>query len=71
MEQERIQKKTLEGHFEGKRMDGRPRVQWEEMVKRDARNLLDVGNWRKMAIQRDEWKAIIEEAMVRTKTEKT
>ena len=35
---------TLEDHFDVKRMVGRPRVQWNEMVNGDARNLLDVRN---------------------------
>ena len=45
-------------------MVGRPRIQWEEMVKFDAKNLLGIRNWRTKASHRDDWKALIREAMV-------
>ena len=47
----------------------RPQLRWEEMVKRDARNLLNVSNWRTMA--RDECKRRIEEAMVWKRVEES
>ena len=59
MEEWRIPRKVLEGHFDGKRMVGRPRIQWEEMVTVDAKNLLGIRNWRTMARHRDDWKALI------------
>ena len=52
MEEGRISRKVLEGHFGGKRMVGRPQIQWEEMVTVDAKNLLGIGNWGTMARQR-------------------
>ena len=69
MEEGRISRKVLEGHFGGKRMVGRPRIQWEEMVTVDEKNLLDIRNWRTMARHRDDWKALIGEAMVRRRAE--
>lgn len=69
MEEERIPRKVLDGHFGGKRMVGRPRIQWEEMVRVDAKNLLGIRNWRTMARRRDDWKALIGEAMVRRRAE--
>ena len=49
MEEKRISRKELGGHFSGKIMVGRPRVRWEEIIKRTARNTLYVKNWRMMA----------------------
>ena len=46
MKEGRIPKKTLAGHFGGRRMTGRLRVQWEEVFKCNARTMLDVRNWR-------------------------
>ena len=39
-------KEKLEGNFNGKRINNgcQTRVQWEDMVNRDTRNLLDVRN---------------------------
>ncbi|PSN35662.1 hypothetical protein C0J52_24845 [Blattella germanica] len=50
-------------------MVGRPRIQWEEVVRVDAKNLLGIRNWRTMARRRDDWKALIGEAMFRRRTE--
>ena len=68
MEGERIPRKVLDGHFGGRRMVGRPRIQWEEMVRKDAKDLLGIRNWRTMARNREEWKVLIGEAVVRRRT---
>ena len=52
-------------------MVGTPRIQWEEVVKVDAKNLLGTRNWRTMARHRDDWKALIGEAMVWRRAEET
>ena len=49
-------------------MVGRLRIQWEEMLRKDAENLLGIRNWRTMARNREEWKVLIGEAMVRQRT---
>ena len=46
-EEEGSQEKDLAGHFVTKILVGKPRVLWEEMVKTDARKLLDVMSRRK------------------------
>ena len=50
-------------------MVDRLRVQWEEIINRNVRNLLDVRKWRTMVRRRNEWKTRNEEAMVRTRVE--
>ena len=42
MEESRIPRKALEAHFGGKKIIGRPWVEWVKMVKGNARDLLDV-----------------------------
>ena len=49
-------------------MAGRPRIQWEEMVRKDAKDLLGIRNWKTMARNREEWKVLIGEAMIRRRT---
>ena len=52
-------------------MFGRRQVQWEEMIKRNAKNLLDVRKLGTMARHRDEWEVLIKETMVRMMTEES
>ena len=68
MEGERIPRKILDGHFGGRKMVGRPRIQGEEMMRKDAKDLLGIRNWRTMARNREEWKVLIGEVMVRRRT---
>ena len=44
---------SLGKHFGGKRMIGRPWIKWKKMVKMHAKDLLDIRNWKKMAMLRD------------------
>ena len=69
MEEDRIPREEFEGYFGGKIMVSRPQVQWEEMFKCDARNLLYFRNWRTMAKLTDERKGMTEEIMIRISAE--
>ena len=59
----------MEGHFGGKIMVERPRVQWEKMIRRYARTLLVDTNWRPLTWHRNGRKEIIVEVLVRTRAE--
>ena len=49
--------------YGGRKLAGRPRNRWEDMVQKDATILLRVWNWREMARTREEWRGRIWEAM--------
>ena len=40
MKEQRIPKRVLNGNFHTVRPEGRPRTRWEDVVQRDARQLL-------------------------------
>ena len=48
--------RILERQYGGRRLAGRPRSRWEDMVQRDATNLLRVRNWRETARIMKEWR---------------
>jgi hypothetical protein len=54
-------KKVLNTKPEGARKVGRPRVRWEECVWQDIR-ILGVKNWRSVALNGEEWRAILRKA---------
>jgi len=66
MEGERIPKKknVLNRNFCTTRPVGRPRTRWEDVVQRDALQLLGVRGWRR-AENRDEWRDLMREAKAR------
>jgi hypothetical protein len=47
-------KKVLNGNFHTTRPVGRPRTRWEDVVQRDALQLLRIRGWRRRAENRDE-----------------
>jgi hypothetical protein len=59
----RIPKKVLDGKFHGRRPVGRPRLRWEDNIRRDS--LLNIRGWRRWAGDRDIWRRTTEEARVR------
>ena len=69
MGKERDPTRTLEGHYRGRRMVGRPRNRWEDMLQGDAVNLLEIRNWKAAARNREEWRRIVEEATARKRAE--
>jgi hypothetical protein len=62
MPEERIPRKVMTGRLEGVRPIGRPRKRWMDDVRRDARELLKVKNWKARALNRKEWRHIIGKA---------
>jgi hypothetical protein len=50
---------------EGTRKVGRPRLRWEECVWQEIR-ILGVRNWRSVALNREEWQAILRKARAHT-----
>jgi hypothetical protein len=65
MEEERIPKKVLNGNFHTIGPVGRPRTRWENVVQRDALQLLGIRGWRRRATNRDEWRRLMREAKAR------
>jgi hypothetical protein len=57
MEEERIPKKVLNRNIHTKRPVGRPRTRWEDVIQRDALQLLGISGWRRRAANRDEKEA--------------
>jgi hypothetical protein len=60
----RISKKVLDGKFHGRRPVGRPRLRWEDNIRRDSL-LLNIRGWRGWAGDRDIWRGTAEEARAR------
>jgi len=69
MEQHRIPKKVLGSCFGGGRPVGRPRNRWEDVIQRDAANLLRIRNWKAAARDKEEWRKKVGEAMARKRAE--
>jgi hypothetical protein len=44
---------------------GRPRTRWADVVQRDALQLLGIREWRRRAVNRDEWRHLVREAKAR------
>ena len=55
----------MEGRIYGVRPKGRPKNRWVDSVIVDARDLLGISAWRRVAKDRDEWRKKIEEAKAR------
>jgi hypothetical protein len=62
MEEERIPKKVLNGKFHNTRAVGRPRIRWEDAVRKDALQILGTRGWRRRAENREEWRQLLREA---------
>ena len=54
MNNDRILKKIFNTNSDGARSDGRPKLRWEDGVDQDMR-ILGVKNWKKVALNREEW----------------
>jgi hypothetical protein len=61
----KITKKVLDGKFHGRRPVGRPRLRWEDNIKRDSLLLLNRRGWRRWAGDRDIRRRTIEEIRAR------
>jgi hypothetical protein len=56
-------KKILNTKLDGVRRVGRPKMRWEDGVDQDMR-ILEVENWKKVALDRDEWAKLLKKARV-------
>jgi hypothetical protein len=54
-------KKIFNTKPDGTRSVGRPKLRWEDGVDQDMR-ILGVKNWKKVAINRDEWAKLLKKA---------
>ena len=65
MSPSRVPKRILEGHPGGRRKVGRPRLRWEDEVRKDAAQLLWITDWRAAAGDRESWRRGLMEAKAR------
>ena len=63
MVDDRLQKRAAELHEQGRRRRGRPRLRWEDCVKKDVRKTGEEGDWKKKTGDRGGWKILADEAM--------
>ena len=56
-----IFKKIFSNKWDGIRSVGRPKLRWEGGVDEDMR-ILEVKNWKKVAVDRDEWAKLLKKA---------
>jgi len=61
MNNDRILKKIFNTKPDGVRRVGRPKLRWEDGVEQDMRILVDK-NWKKFALDRDEWAKLLKKA---------
>jgi hypothetical protein len=64
-ERHRISKKVLGSCFEGGRPVVRPRNRWEDVIQRDAANLLRIRNWKGAARDKEKWRKKVRKTMAR------
>jgi hypothetical protein len=64
-EEGRIPKEVLNGKFHNTRPVGRPRIRWEEVVQKDALQILGTRGWRRRAENREVWRKLLREAKAR------
>jgi hypothetical protein len=70
MDNSRILKKVLDGKFHGRRPVLRPRLRWEDIIRRDSLLLLNIRGWRRWAGDRDIWRRTTEEVVAPLKKKK-
>jgi hypothetical protein len=61
--------KVLRNCFGEGRPVGRQRNRWEDVIQRDAANLLRILNWKAVARDKEEWRKKVGEAMARKMAE--
>jgi hypothetical protein len=61
MNNDRTIKKIFNTKRDGVRSVGRPKLRWEVGVDQDIR-ILGVKNWKKVALNRDEWAKLLKKA---------
>ena len=62
MADDRLPKRAVELREKGRRRRGRPRLRWEDCVKRDVKKTGEEGDWKKKTRYRGWWKRLSDEA---------
>ena len=60
---DRLPKIAAELHEQGRRIRGRPKLSWEDCVKRDAMKTGQEEDWKKKTRYREGWKRLSDEAV--------
>ena len=63
MADDRLPKRAAELREQGRRRRGRPRLRWEDCVKRDVKKTGEEGDWKKKTQDRVGWKRLADEAV--------
>ena len=63
MEDDSLPKRAAELCEQGRRSRGRPRLRWEDCVKRDVKKAGEEGDWKKKTGDRGGWRRIADEAV--------
>ena len=63
MADDRLPKRAAELREQGRRRRGRPRLRWEDCVKRDVRKAGEEEDWKKKTRDRRGWKILSDEAV--------
>ena len=63
MVDDRLPKRAAELREEGRRRRGRPRLRWEDCVRRDVKKAGEEGDWKKKTGDRGGWKRLADEAV--------
>ena len=63
MADDRLPKRAAELREQGRRRRGRPRLRWEDCVKRDVRKAGEEEDWKKKTRDRGGWKRLSDEAV--------
>ena len=58
-----LPKRAAELRVEGRRRRGRPRLRWEDCVKRDVKKAGEEEDWKKKTRDRGGWRRIADEAV--------
>ena len=67
MADDRLPKRAAELREQGRRRRGRPRLIWEDCVKRDVKKTGEEGDWKKKTGYRGGWKRLANEAVKKLK----
>ena len=57
--EERMTKRADRLTLQGRRKRGRPRLTWEDCVRRDIHKVVVVGEWRELAEDRGRWRSMV------------
>ena len=63
MADDRLPKRAAELREQGRRRRGRPRLRWEDCVRRDVKKAGEEGDWKKKTQDRVGWKRLADEAV--------